>query len=194
MVKQRTFSPEPLARVLLITLVLLAPGCANLRSFAKTDPAEDPLRGGRRSTAIASATNPQSDGAKAPAPPPAAEASDTLPTLPATLAPSTAALTVAPRLKGDTYLGIDTPPQGGRAQPVQQAGWTGNAPSRDQAWEQLRARGVTWQQLERQGGRWHLRCSVPNPANPNVSRFYEAIAADEVSAIWAVIEKIDGQR
>src|SRR5262245_41164340 len=99
MVKQRRFSPEASARGLLITLALLAPGCASLRSFAKTDPAEDPLRGGRRSTAIASTTTPQSNGARAPATPPAAEASDSLPTLPATLAPSTAALTVAPRLK-----------------------------------------------------------------------------------------------
>jgi hypothetical protein len=138
--------------------------------------------------------DPLVQGERAPTPELAAESPEEMPTLPATLAPSPAALTVAPRLKGDTYLGIDTPVRGARNQPVQQTGWTGSALSRDQAWEQLQARGIAWQQLERKGDQWRLRCTVPNPNNPEVSRFYEATAADEVSAIWAVIEKIDGQR
>jgi hypothetical protein len=117
-----------------------------------------------------------------------------MPSVPATLAPSPAALTVAPRLKGDSYLGIDNPPRRIGGAPVQQAGFPGGSSARDQAWEQLRARGVNWHQLDRQGDQWHLRCTIPNPSNPNVSRFFEATAADEATAIWGVIEKIDGQR
>lgn len=193
MVKQPPFSPETLARAFIAAVILFAPGCANLRPVTKASTEEDPLRGARRPTAVASTPAPKKDEPNPSAPP--TDGMDVMPTLPVTLAPTTAALTVAPRLRGDTYLGIDTPaPAGGRGQPVQQMGWTGQGPSRDQAWEQLRARGVAWQQLERKGDQWHLRCTIPNAANPNVSRFFEAIAADEVSAIWAVIEKIDGQR
>jgi hypothetical protein len=196
MVKQPTLSPETAARALYLLLAAIAltvAGCANLRPVTKASTEGDPLRGARHLPAMATTPTTTNDRGARLNPP--AEAVDDIPTLPATLAPSPAALTVAPRLRGDTYLGIDTPPAGsGSRQPVQPTGWTGNALSREQAWEQLRARGVTWQQLDRHGDQWRLQCSVPNPTNPNASRFYEAVAADEVSAIWAVIEKIDGQR
>lgn len=68
------------------------------------------------------------------------------------------------------------------------------APRWDQVRRQLRERGVDWQHLEQRDGLWRFQCSVPRPGNPNISRQYEASAADELSAIQAVLEQIDSDR
>jgi hypothetical protein len=66
----------------------------------------------------------------------------------------------------------------------------------EQAEEALSARGVTWQRLETAAdtGEWKFSCFIPNRANPNVHRTYEARARDQVAALQAVLDQIDREQ
>jgi hypothetical protein len=180
---------------LLLGLVLVVSGCAAGRSVIKTKNAEpDPLldKAGRT---VGAKDRPRESWVSAN--PPAGtnpSASPSPSSTPATLAPSPAALAVAPPprpIEGERDLRIDTPAS---RIGIRQVGATAGEATLEQAWEALRLRGVTWQQLERAGNEWRFRCSLPSPDNPSINRFYEATAADQLSAVWGVIEKIDGQR
>jgi hypothetical protein len=60
----------------------------------------------------------------------------------------------------------------------------------------LQARGVTFQRLETSGDNleWKYSCSVPNPANPNIRRTYEARGRDPRSAMAAVLKQMDQEQ
>lgn len=64
----------------------------------------------------------------------------------------------------------------------------------DRCWEEalrrLRSRGVLWQKLEMREGQWRFECSAPDPTRPGHLREYQAEAADPLSAVLAVVEKI----
>jgi hypothetical protein len=66
----------------------------------------------------------------------------------------------------------------------------------DQAVEQLKARGVIWKQFVQTGENeeWEVRCSVPNRQNSRLRRNHVARDRDLLSAIRAVIEKIDREQ
>jgi hypothetical protein len=73
----------------------------------------------------------------------------------------------------------------------------GNARQGDfeQAQAQLAQRGVIWQALQAgERGEWKFTCSIPNPQNPKLRRTYEAQGADYLSAMRAVLEKIDKEQ
>lgn len=64
--------------------------------------------------------------------------------------------------------------------------------SYEQVVAQLQARGVQGQKPEMVGpGEWKFSCSVPNPANPNQQRTYQARGRDLLEAMQAVLRKID---
>jgi hypothetical protein len=109
---------------------------------------------------------------------------------PPVLPPAPAKLAVAPRLRGDNPLAIDTPAPKSRRPALGPETGDPRA-ARDQALAQLRARGANWHELEPVGHQWRLRCTVPDPARGDVSRFYEAYADTDLAAIWAVIEQLD---
>ncbi len=165
--------------------VLLLAGCVGEKQNQLRAPAGDPLldRDSRLPATRTDASTPPST---------------TLGTTPAALSGGTPG-----NLSNDNNLAIDdrrTRPY----QPVAQTRWSGNTVSGEtpnrapMTWEQardlLRLRGATWQQLEFRDGEWHFRCAIPNPQQPTYSRQYEARAADDMSAIRAVLERIDGQR
>jgi hypothetical protein len=58
----------------------------------------------------------------------------------------------------------------------------------------LKARGVSWQHQERVAEGVKFICAVPNRHNPDISRIYEATAADYASAVRAVLPQIDAQQ
>jgi hypothetical protein len=66
----------------------------------------------------------------------------------------------------------------------------------DQLKAQLLARGVVWMRLDTSAetGEVKFACSVPGRSNPDVRRTFEAKAADEASAMRAVLDKIDSER
>ena len=66
----------------------------------------------------------------------------------------------------------------------------------EQAQAQLAARGAKWQRLESLAdtGVWRFVCGIPNRQNPNISRNYEARAADPISALRAALEQMDKER
>lgn len=194
-----------LAMVISVIGMTLTSGCGPLREYVPewTKAAEDdPLRG--RVRPAVTTTNPASPPDRIPAWTDASRPRDgqsgTSPdrneaaALPPVLPPSPARLAVVPPLKGDHALAIETPARQGRRPPIQQTGGTDPKTAREQALEQLRARGVNWHQSEPIGGQWRLRCTVPDPNRSDVSRFYEAYGADELAALWAVIQQIDDQR
>lgn len=133
-------------------------------------------------------------GATAPAPP----VSGRIPPTSSPARTSTAALTASPRpsLSQEHYLGMDRSPVA--IQPIQPISPTrgsgGNSLTWEQAQEMLRARGVNWQQSEYRDGQWYFRCSIPNPQNPGLTRYFEANAPDEISAVRAALERMDSQR
>jgi hypothetical protein len=63
----------------------------------------------------------------------------------------------------------------------------------EQAWAQLKARGVLWQDLSMvaETGEWKFSCAIPNRQNPSIRRRYEATAGDSLAAIRAVLEQLD---
>jgi len=65
-----------------------------------------------------------------------------------------------------------------------------------QAQRDLAARGVLGQRLEMTtgSGEWKFTCYVPNRQNPKVHRAYDARAKDPLSAIQAVLDKIDQEQ
>jgi hypothetical protein len=65
--------------------------------------------------------------------------------------------------------------------------------SYEQAMALLTAKGVRWRKLEMvvERNESKFSCSIPNPQNPNISRYYEASAATDLAAIQAVIDQID---
>lgn len=77
-------------------------------------------------------------------------------------------------------------------QPVAWANRSGKNTSWEEVFRQLRARGVTWQRLEMQGNQWRFECSAPHPTKPGETREYFATAPDPLSAIQAVLNKLDG--
>ncbi len=69
----------------------------------------------------------------------------------------------------------------------------------EQAQQILKQYGVTWQRLETVGdqGQWKLRCSVPNPANRSVHRWYETakpLPYDPLTAVRAVIDQLQKEQ
>jgi hypothetical protein len=151
-------------------LLPLLTGCAS------SGQRDDPLYGGQGSDA--------DYGEYGPPPyrrPPVAAASSSGSSSTATLAANT-----RPALDQQNYLGIDRRGKNAKGNP--------NPFTWEQAQDQLRARGVNYQELENRDGQWHFVCSVPNRQNPNLSRFYEATAGDDLSAVKAVLDRIDTQR
>jgi len=61
----------------------------------------------------------------------------------------------------------------------------------EQAQQFLKQRGVVWQRLDGDREQWKFQCSLPNPGRPNINRTYESKAADPLSAVRAVIDKIE---
>lgn len=118
------------------------------------------------------------------------------------MSPSTAHLAAGLRsTQPENKLDIATPPPDKNHEPtmpvqrvsaVRQTPWTGDHVSWEQARGQLLARGVNWMQLELHDGMWHLQCSIPDAQDPKKARFFEAQAKDEVSAMRAVWEKMEG--
>ncbi len=192
-----------------VAAMLWLTGCGSLRDYVpewgKTRE-DDPLRGRPRSQTAASRTEPVQDRIPAPAwtdasrprqPDTSATAAGPrdMPAVPPVLPPSPARLASVPPLKGSDPLAIESPARLGKSPPIQQTGATFDPKTaREQALEQLRARGANWLQSEPVGGQWRLRCTVPDPNRSDVSRFYEAYGTDELAAIWAVIQQIDEQR
>jgi hypothetical protein len=69
----------------------------------------------------------------------------------------------------------------------------------EQAQLLLKQHGVTWQRLETWGdkGQWKFRCSIPNPSNPSVNRWFETtkpLPSDPLTAVRAVIEQIQKEQ
>jgi hypothetical protein len=65
----------------------------------------------------------------------------------------------------------------------------------EQMQAQLAQRGVIWQALQAgEHGDWKFTCSIPNPQNPKLRRTYEAQGTDYLSAMRAVLEKIDKEQ
>jgi hypothetical protein len=65
----------------------------------------------------------------------------------------------------------------------------------EQAQQILKQYGVTWQRLETWGdqGQWKFRCSIPNPSNPSVNRWFETtkpLPYDPLTAVRAVIDQL----
>jgi len=75
---------------------------------------------------------------------------------------------------------------------MRQERWNGTRLTWEQARDRLQKSGVTWLQLELHDGVWQLQCSIPNSQDCQKVRFYEAQASDELGAMRAVLEKIDG--
>jgi len=63
----------------------------------------------------------------------------------------------------------------------------------EQAIALLAAKGVKWRKLEMivERNESKFSCSIPNPQNPNISRYYEASAATDLAAIQAVLDQMD---
>lgn len=61
----------------------------------------------------------------------------------------------------------------------------------EEAQKYLKQRGVVWQRLEVDQGQWKFHCSRPIPNSPNMNSTYETKASDPLSAIRAVIDKIE---
>ncbi len=74
---------------------------------------------------------------------------------------------------------------------AQRSAWTDDRLTWEQARSRLRERGVIWLQLDLRDGVWRLQCSIPDRQNAQKQRFYEAQANDELSAVRAVLTKID---
>jgi hypothetical protein len=55
---------------------------------------------------------------------------------------------------------------------------------------ELKKRGVLWQREEKAAAGIRFICAVPHPLNPKAERVYEVIAADSVTAMQAVLEKL----
>lgn len=81
------------------------------------------------------------------------------------------------------------PPDGAVAPPP-----PGGAMTFEQAQQQLKQRGVVWWRLDSDQGQCKFQCSLPLPGSKNMNSFYEAKAADPLSAARAVIEKIDKEQ
>jgi hypothetical protein len=69
----------------------------------------------------------------------------------------------------------------------------------EQAQQILKQYGVTWQRLETVGdqGQWKFRCSIPNPANRSVNRWYETtrpLPYDPLTAVRAVIDQLQKEQ
>ncbi len=77
---------------------------------------------------------------------------------------------------------------------------TGGAMPRLQTLEQglawLEARGVRGARLEyvRASGEWRFTCSLPNKTNPELRRTHETQARDPLTAVQAVIERIESEQ
>ncbi len=188
----------------------LTAGCALLEDHTNTDPMRQPVR--LTNTPVVPADNtPAPAPAPTPAPnPPTAPAANPAPATPTastapkattTISPSIAHLTAGKRTDvGNEPLAIDNPPisKTDATMPVQRlttgasTRWTGDHLSWEQARDLLRARGVTWMQLDLRDGVWRLQCSIPNPQDPQKVRVFEAQASDDIGAVRAVLEKIDG--
>jgi hypothetical protein len=76
--------------------------------------------------------------------------------------------------------------------PVGTWGAAGQQPTTtDPIQQKLKDRGVTFQRQEVVSGGIHFSCTVPNPQNPAVTRFFEATAPDYPSAVQAVLQQMD---
>jgi hypothetical protein len=69
----------------------------------------------------------------------------------------------------------------------------------EQAQQILKQYGVTWQRLETWGdqGQWKFRCSIPNPSNPSVNRWFETtkpLPNDPLTAVRAVIDQLQKEQ
>jgi hypothetical protein len=66
----------------------------------------------------------------------------------------------------------------------------------EQAQALLRTRNVVWQRLETasDAGDWKFSCAIANRQNPNLRQTYEASSPDQLAAIQAVLDKIDGDQ
>jgi hypothetical protein len=69
----------------------------------------------------------------------------------------------------------------------------------EQAQQILKQYGVTWQRLETWGdqGQWKFRCSIPNPTNPSVNRWFETtkpLPYDPLTAVRAVIDQLQKEQ
>jgi hypothetical protein len=79
-------------------------------------------------------------------------------------------------------------------------GYALTAGARTMTYEQgqalLSARGVKVQRLESTGenNEWRFTCAVPNRQNPQISRTYEARAADPVAAVRAMLDQLDKEQ
>jgi hypothetical protein len=69
----------------------------------------------------------------------------------------------------------------------------GRVSTYEQAKTLLLGRGATWWRLEavNDQGQYKFSCSIPNRANPLISRTYEATAPNDLGAIQAVLDHID---
>jgi hypothetical protein len=72
----------------------------------------------------------------------------------------------------------------------------GNTTSYNQLKAQLLARGVVWMRLDNsvETGEIKFACSVPNRSNPKIRQTYEVKTRDEITAMQAVLDKIDRDR
>lgn len=104
--------------------------------------------------------------------------------------PNQGALLRPPATPTNTAAGVGAATPIAATAPQPQAVASGG--SDEQLQSELKVRHVQWQRSETTAdGKWKFVCSVPNKQNPNITRTYEGVANDRLSAIKAVIEKID---
>jgi hypothetical protein len=105
------------------------------------------------------------------------------------------------REPGAPKLGAPVPPTRGSAAPsipspsgpVVLAGGGGGVQTIDQGVKALELRGARGFRLElqRETGQWRCSCSVPNRQNPASRQTYDTTAADPLSAVRAVVERVE---
>jgi hypothetical protein len=127
-----------------------------------------------------------------------------------------------PNVKASTWNGPAQPPETNGTgttlntiQPIVPAGRTGMDPvhgmtvlnegksdlgkgtpadSYQQLMAELNQRGVTVYRQERASDSVKFTCTIPNRDNPNKARTYQATGKDEIAALRAVLERIDGPK
>jgi hypothetical protein len=68
------------------------------------------------------------------------------------------------------------------------------ADSYQQLLAELNQRGMTVYRQERAGDSVKFTCTIPNRENPDKARTYQATGKNEVAALRAVLERIDGPK
>jgi hypothetical protein len=61
----------------------------------------------------------------------------------------------------------------------------------EQLQAELAARGMNWYRQEKWGDGVKFTCTIPNRANPNKARTYEAVAGTDVAALRLVLDQVD---